>query len=82
MHVVVEVRLYWCLYASVWPGHLVWWTSSKAAVKINCKLVMALVCVNLFQCLMMLQLPFMEDIRQFVFASLPGENKSMQPTGK
>ena len=43
---------------------------------------MALVCVNLFQCLMMLQLPFMEDIRQFVFASLPGENKSMQPTGK
>lgn len=36
----------------------------------------------LFQCLMMLQLPFMEDVRQFVFASLPGENKSMQPTGK
>ena len=30
----------------------------------------------------MVQLPFMEDIRQFVFGSLPGEKPAAQPSGK
>ncbi|KAL5493773.1 hypothetical protein EMCRGX_G014997 [Ephydatia muelleri] len=32
------------------------------------------------ECLLMFQLPFMEDIRQFVFASLPGKKKHFEPT--
>ena len=35
----------------------------------------------LLQCLMMFQVPFMEDVRQYTFASLPGARKHFEPSG-
>ena len=35
----------------------------------------------LLQCLMMFQVPFMEDVRQYTFASLPGARKHIEPSG-
>ena len=34
------------------------------------------------QYLLMMQLPFMEDVRQFTFGSLPGEQKNATPSGE
>ena len=35
----------------------------------------------LLQCLMMFQVPYMEDVRQYTFASLPGTRKQFEPSG-
>ena len=35
----------------------------------------------ILQCLMMFQVPFMEDVRQYTFASLPGARKHFEPSG-
>jgi len=33
-----------------------------------------------YQCLMMFQVPYMEDVRQYTFASLPGTRKQFEPS--
>ena len=45
----------------------------------NSIIPLSLVCV---QCLVMLHLPFMEDIRQYTFPSLSGPSNTATPTGK
>ena len=49
--------------------------------KLDCDIIVYKDGCFLLQCLMMFQVPFMEDVRQYTFASLSGARKQFEPSG-